>query len=210
MPEQVGAIWWIELIRVSPGLIVAVLAVALVLAYRKDLNQLIKRITRFKALGFEAEFAAKELEKAIETQGVPVTPAEKHGVLKRLQLIAPLLKSVRILWVDDHPQNNVNERALVEDYGISVKVASNSADAEKELRESSYLMVITDLERAGNAREGLEFVDRTIRDRTYRPTIAYTGADQEGKPRPAHLFGITNRPDHLIHYVCDIVERERL
>jgi hypothetical protein len=45
---------------------------------------------------------------------------------------------------------------------------------------------------------------------TYRWTIAYVGTDQEGKTRPANLFAITNRPDHLIHYVCDIIERERL
>ena len=31
-----------------------------------------------------------------------------------------------------------------------------------------------------------------------------------GQGQAAYLFGITNRPDQLMHYVCDIVERERL
>ena len=27
---------------------------------------------------------------------------------------------------------------------------------------------------------------------------------------PPLVFGITNRPDHLVHYIIDIAERERL
>lgn len=83
-------------------------------------------------------------------------------------------------------------------------------EAERELRENEYLLVLTDLQREGKATEGLEFVNRTVASNTYRWTIAYVATDQWGKSRPAYLFAITNRPDHLVHYICDIAERERL
>ena len=85
-----------------------------------------------------------------------------------------------------------------------------STEAERELIENEYLLVLTDLKREGKETEGLEFVKRTVVSGTHRWTIAYVSTDQWGKERPAYLFAITNRPDHLIHYVCDIAERERL
>ena len=73
-----------------------------------------------------------------------------------------------------------------------------------------YLLVVTDLTREGSSTEGLDFVRRTVASSTSRWTIAYVATDEWGKPRPEYLFAITNRPDHLIHYICDVVERERL
>jgi hypothetical protein len=59
MAEQASPVWWVELIKISPGLITAGLAVGLVVAYRKELGALIRHMTKFKALGIEAEFDAR-------------------------------------------------------------------------------------------------------------------------------------------------------
>lgn len=210
MAEQASPVWWVELIKISPGLITAGLAVGLVVAYRKELGALIRHMTKFKALGIEAEFDARVMDNAIAAQGVLVSSDDKTGALKRLQFVSPLLRDTRILWVDDTPSTTRNERALLEYCGARVTSVTTSIAAENELRDNVFAMVITDLKREGKETEGLEFVNRTVAAETYRWTIAYVGTDQEGKPRPANLFAITNRPDHLIHYVCDIIERERL
>lgn len=150
------------------------------------------------------------MNNAIAAKGVAITAGDRQGALKRLQLVSFLLRNVQILWVDDDRASTRNERALLESYGIRVTTVTNSAKAEEELLENTYALVITDLKREGNETEGLEFVGRTVAANTYRPTIAYVDTDQKGRARPAHLFGITNRPDQLVHCVCDIIERERL
>lgn len=210
MPDKGDAMWWIELIKISPGLIAALFGVVLVIVNRKTLRRMLERMTKFKGLGIEAEFAAKELDNAIAHQGVDVSVNDRSGALKRLEMAAPLLRDARLLWVDDKPQTTKSERAMLEKVGARITTVKTSDEAERELAENEYLLVVTDLKREGSDTEGLAFVKRTVDSRTYRWTIAYVGTDQWGKPQPAYLFGITNRPDHLIHYVCDVAERERL
>jgi len=212
MASVAEPMWWVELIKVSPGLAGAVIAAGVLVAYRRQIGDLFTRLTKFKALGLEAEFAAKPLERAIEAQEVQlqVSIGDRKSVLKRLAWVAPLLRDMRLLWVDDQPANNRNERALLEDLGVRVTTATTSAEAEKALRELDFTVVITDLKREGNPAEGIEFAARTWQARIYRWTIAYTGTPQAGLPVPPHLFGITNRPDHLLHLICDVAERERL
>jgi CheY-like chemotaxis protein len=205
-----NAIWWIELIKISPGLIAAVFGVILVIVNRKTLRAMLDRVTKFKGLGIEAEFASKDLDSAIASQQVVVSADDRSSALKRLAMTAPLLRDTRLLWVDDEPVRTRNERALLEKVGVRLTTVKTSAEAERELNENEYLLVLTDLKREGKATEGLDFVKRTVITGTYRWTIAYVETDQWGMARPAYLFAITNRPDHLIHYVCDIAERERL
>jgi CheY-like chemotaxis protein len=210
MPETSATIWWIELIKISPGLITVLFCIVLVVLNRKTLVALLERMTKFKGLGVEAEFATKELDSAIASQEVKVSADDRKGALKRLNLAVPLLRNARLLWVDDEPASTRSERALLEKAGAHVTAVKTSAEAERELIENEYLLVITDLKREGNPTEGLDFVGRTVASGTYRWTIAYVGTAQWGKPRPEYLFAITNRPDHLIHYICDVAERERL
>jgi CheY-like chemotaxis protein len=210
MADKQDPIWWIEVIKISPGLVSALLAVAIVVAYRREVRALFARMTKFKALGVEAEFSAKAMDGAIAAQGVQVSQDDRKGALKRLALLAPLLRDTRILWVDDTPASTRNERALLESYGVRVDTFTTSAQAESALRDNKYLLVITDLKREGRDDEGLQFVARTLASKTYVWVIAYVGTDQRGKARPADLFGITNRPDHLMHLVCDVVAREKM
>lgn len=210
MAAQASPIWWIEVIKISPGLISAILAVALVVTYRKELRALVSRMTKLKALGVEAEFSGKAMDDAIAVQRVQVSDGDRKGALRRLTVIAPLLRDTRVLWIDDNPANNRYERALLESFGVRIDTVTSSADGERAARENIYTLIITDLAREGRDNEGLLFVARLVASKTYVWTIAYTGSDQQGQARPPHLFGITNRPDHLMHLVCDVVEREKL
>jgi CheY-like chemotaxis protein len=202
--------WWIELIKISPALITTMFVVILVIANQKTLRAMLDRMTKFKGLGLEAEFASKEMDHAIASQNVTVSVHDRSSALKRLGMMAPLLRDARLLWVDDEPARTKNERAVLEKVGARITTVKTSAEAERELKENEYLMVLTDLNREGKKTEGLEFVKRTVANKTHRWTIAYVGTDQWELPKPPYLFAITNRPDHLIHYVCDIAERERL
>jgi CheY-like chemotaxis protein len=210
MSTESQAVWWIELIKIAPALIATLAVITLVVWNRVEIRELLERMTKLKALGVEAEFAAKDLDKAIANQGVTVSVGDRSSALKRLNAVGPLLRDARILWVDDNPESTRAERSLLEKVGARVTTVKTSADGERELRENEYLLVLTDLKREGRPTEGLDFVNRTVANHTYRWTIAYVGGDQWGKSRPPYLFAITDRPDQLIQYVCDVVERERI
>jgi CheY-like chemotaxis protein len=212
--DETSPVWWIEVIKVSPGLIGAAALVGVLIVYRKEVRRMLQRMTKFSGLGFKAEFSDKTLDQAIAASTAAVTaavsPEDKKGALKRLGNVAPLLRDTRMLWVDDNPARTRNERALLESVGVRFTTVTTSAAAEKELRENVFLLVLTDLKREGNGTEGIDFVARTVAARTDRPTIGYVDTNQSGLACPANFFGITNRPDHLVHLVCDVVERERI
>jgi len=128
-------IWWIELIKVSPGLITASLAVGVVVAYRQAIQPLLGRMTKFKGIGIEAEFSAKSLDEAIKEHQVKVSENDRKGALKRLHVIAPLLRDARLLWVDDNPASTRNERSLLDGFGVRITTVKTSAQAEQELRK---------------------------------------------------------------------------
>jgi hypothetical protein len=150
MSEPTNAVWWIELIKVSPGLVTASLAVGVVIVYRKEVRSMLTRMTKFKGLGMEAEFDSRALESAIAAQKVTVNTQEKKGALNRLHAVGTLLQNSRILWVDDVPASTRNERALLESAGARVTSVTTSAAAEKELRDNVYTMVIS---RPGRVRQ---------------------------------------------------------
>src|SRR5688572_18259223 len=62
MSQTNAAIWWIELIKISPGLITVLFCIVLVILNRRTLTAMLERMTKFKGLGLEAEFATKELD----------------------------------------------------------------------------------------------------------------------------------------------------
>ena len=71
-------------------------------------------------------------------------------------------------------------------------------------------VLISDMERYANKKAGLQLLER-IKDLPERPaTIFYVGRLGRERGEPPGAFGITDRPDELIHLVLDVLERERV
>ena len=208
--DEPALIWWIELIKITIGLITVFLAVYIGARYRDELQGFFRHIKKFMGLGAEAKCASKSFDNAISVQQVEVCQNDYQSALKRLKLISPYLHGIRILWIDENHVRTRHERELLEQFGVRITLASTSAQAETALRKNCFLLVITDINREGRNTEGLDFVNRTVYAGISVWTIAYVRTYQDGLPRPPYLFGITNRPDHLIHLICDIIDRERI
>lgn len=100
MSEQI----LIELIRLIPSFLwLVVVAVLLGVFYRPIRQELIPRMSRFKAFGLEVALLRERLDSAAEQRGADVRVAEREQVLRRAHRAAPVLRGARILWVDDHP-----------------------------------------------------------------------------------------------------------
>ncbi len=130
-------------------------------------------------------------------------------MLRRAERVAPVLRAAQILWVDDHPEYNLHERRILRELGVFVDLARSTDEALSMLRHTSYDMVISDMERAGASDEGVLLLSKMKLLDLYRPMVFYTSFVDESRGTPPYAFGITTRPDHLLHYIMHILERER-
>lgn len=80
----------------------------------------------------------------------------------------------RLLWVDDHPENNIYEKRYFENHRIAVHNVVGSADALRLLAMYDYHVVISDMGRGEDRLAGLKLAHqmRAQGDRT--PLLIYT------------------------------------
>ena len=154
--------------------------------------------------------AGDTFDDAVRAHGLEgmVSHRERMAVLRRLSACGPLLRGTRVLWVDDQPANNEAEVRLLRSLDVEVQQVTTSTEALDFLKIRNYLLVITDFDRQGSPTAGITFAGQVAAQTAAPPVIGYVGSSQAGMARPAHFFGVTNRPDHLMHLVCDVAQRE--
>jgi len=152
----------------------------------------------------------RELDKAVDKQASQVSADERSQILRRAQFADTILHGAQILWVDDHPENNIYERRVFRSLGIFVDLARSTEEALEMLRQTRYDAVISDMERDGIRDEGLKMLKQMRQHQLMRPVIFYTMNLDESRGTPGYAVGITNRPDYLLHYMIDALERERI
>jgi DNA-binding response OmpR family regulator len=80
----------------------------------------------------------------------------------------------RVLWVDDHPENNVEERRFLRSRKIAVYEVATSEEALALLAMYDYRAVISDMNRNGRPLAGLELVREMRRRNDSTPFFLYT------------------------------------
>jgi CheY-like chemotaxis protein len=81
-------------------------------------------------------------------------------------------KTIHILWVDDHPRNNDQERELIE-YRWAAKIDSalSTEEALAKLSRESYDLIIEDMARQKKDRAGIDFLKTLAQMRGRVPPI---------------------------------------
>jgi CheY-like chemotaxis protein len=120
-----------------------------------------------------------------------------------------IFRNVQILWLDDHPENNLNERRMFRQLNAEIDIAKSTEEALEILKSSHYDLVISDMARGNEATAGLEFLEEFRKRNKMTPVIFYVGVYEPGKGVPGQSFGITNRPDELLHLTLDALERRK-
>jgi CheY-like chemotaxis protein len=126
---------------------------------------------------------------------------------RRAKVVKPLLTGSRILWVDDHPINNLYERTVLASLGVSIDLALSTDEAQYMASRLTYHLVLSDMSRADNPLAGLDLIKLRKDGAFTAPIIFYVGRVHRTKERPSGCFAITDRPDELLHYVFDALER---
>jgi DNA-binding response OmpR family regulator len=80
----------------------------------------------------------------------------------------------RVLWVDDHPQNNTAERRYLESRKVAVYEVTTTDEALELLSMYDYGAVISDMNRGGKPLAGLALVKEMRRRKDETPFVLYT------------------------------------
>lgn len=161
---------------------------------------------------------AVSLAMAISKPAGPGTPPEDFSTVARSvvdvaqktkeRTSALLFQSKDILWVDDRPNNNINERAAFESLGFKFTLSLSTNEALQILSGKQFAAIISDMGRREGPKEGYVLLEalRSKNDKT--PFFIYAGSNA-----PEHKFeaarrgaqGCTNNPRELFEQVTQAI-----
>lgn len=178
-----------------------------------DLYEAAKRVWR-RAHGSElrpAELRFETMDALVEHSPELLGEIElverETPVLRRLRLVQRAVNGARILWIDDNPSWNEWEVASLTAVGAIVHTAKSTQSAMESVG-TGFDLIISDICRGDEQKAGVAALPGLRSAAPEVPIIFYVGELLNGPPSGA--FGITNRPDELLHLVLDALERRRL
>lgn len=207
---------FIALIKIIPSVLWFLLIIIVFLMFYHPIREeLLPHLKEFKAMGIELSFIRDFIDSALELAekspewGIKVSSSAKKRALQRVKKHPKIFEDVQILWVDDHPENNLNERKMFRHLKAEIDTAKSTEEALEILKHGGYDLVISDMARGDKPTAGLEFLKQFREIDNTTPVIFYLGVLDPEKGVPAQAFGITNRPDELIHLTFDVLERKK-
>jgi CheY-like chemotaxis protein len=211
------------------------LAIAVAYNLRGSLAERLPFLTKLgvSPSGVSMEFAEAKLDEALAVAnaatnapgGRVVGEAAKQGVLQRLERNEDLLRNARMLWADDHPENNNSIIALLRRFGAKIDTPKTNDEAIRLLQGTRYDVIISDVARdsEGPASDlkGIELASEVFQ-RFGQKTILFSArfdpATLPGRTADERLemvrlvhrvvFGLTNYFDEALHLVLDVLERQ--
>ncbi len=204
----------LELIKITPSLLWFIFIVFLIICFYRPLKEdILPRLKTFEAAGIKFSLVRDSMDAAIvlaeksRQWKVDISENSKLNVERRARANISVFKGSFILWVDDHPENNLNERRMLNQLGANIDVALSTKDAVRMLENGDYDLVFSDMTRDKNKTAGLELLEEFKNNHIQQAVIFYIGVIDSDKSVPDGCFGITNRPDQLLHYTLDVLER---
>ncbi|MGE0820883.1 MAG: TIR domain-containing protein [Candidatus Binatia bacterium] len=163
-----------------------------------------------------------ELAYKKQMQTSPSQP-EKDQLYERAMDLTAMTDQKSILWVDDLPDNNIQERAALAALQIYVRTAQTTEEAMQVLkeREERYDLVITDWTRHPqkypDIPEGVRLLMDLRAEGSNMPIIFYHGAigreEQElrtqalAQAAQVGVVGATSNPNELLQYIVTELQK---
>src|SRR5262249_29255811 len=131
--------------------------------------------------------------------------AQATAAVKR----SPTREFKPVLWVDDHPENNIQERHALDALGIRVDLAASTAQALSLIDSNHYGLIITDLGRDEDGVRkddaGLELIQQLRARGDTTPIAVYAAMrafQRSSELRAAGATQVFNRATDLITFVA--------
>jgi len=174
----------------------------------------------FRAPGVElsverASEAAAALGAASTGKGeLPSSPSEVAAAISRASESRDSLSSAQILWVDDHPENNVYERQALSALGVRFSLARSTKKALEMLRTQHFQLIISDLGRQSEDEDdtdaGLTLLGEIQKRGIHIPYLIYAGrraAIDAERIKAAGATASIYSPTILLGTVADLLSR---
>lgn len=117
----------------------------------------------------------------------------------------------RLLWVDDHPDNNIVEKTYFEDHNITVYQVTSTEAALTSLSLYEYSAIISDMGRDGEVLAGLNLL-KALRERgNHTPFLMYTIVHTQAQQALMDKYqgqGVAVEPDKLYQLVLPYFDSE--
>ncbi|MEW6369247.1 MAG: TIR domain-containing protein [Acidobacteriota bacterium] len=117
----------------------------------------------------------------------------------------------RVLWVDDRPNNNSNERRALEAMGLESTLALSTQEALALLSKERFAAIISDMGRREGPTEGYVLLDALRATDPQTPFFIYAGSNAPEHRREARQRGAqgsTNTPQELFDMVVQALAEE--
>lgn len=145
-------------------------------------------------------------ESARAGHAAPPPPAQPDAQALGRQLGRGQVPRARILWVDDHPLNNLYERQALASLAIFADSYTTNAEGEAAMEAAGYDLVISDIARDNSDETGWDLL-AVFRNRWPRvPFVFYAGhgaEDRRARAAREGARGVATLPDELISLVVD-------
>lgn len=220
----------LTLIERLPGPLLIWLVIVALVWNRHRLAELFDRMTRLRIGEVQIDLQAfDDIRKAVDElpastritktvsgaeERIVITEDDEKRAIKRASSVRPAIEGRRILWVDDLPGNNTNEMRALKQFGLQIVQAGSTAEAIEILRRDNppVHLVLSDIYRGADSPPGTDILDRMMDEGLDIPVVFYVTVLDLTLPLPyapggPRAFGLTNRPDELVHLVLDALER---
>ena len=213
-----------KILGALPPIIWAGLAVYVIFLLRHTIEVTVGRIGSFEAFGVklsmsgaQAMSAAIEMARKGADPTLEVPEADRQRALDRANRERALLDGAELLWVDDKPSNDRNEARMLRSFGALITFACTTEEALHALQNAAeqaqpFHLILSDIARdipVPDPRAGIHMLERLREEKIFLPVIFYIARPDANAPPPAGAFGLTNRPDQLLHLVLDGLARTR-
>ncbi len=201
---------WSEVIRILPSVLWFLLVTFVVARfYRQIKEQVLPRLSGIEFGGVKLSLVEASIDAAIElgtsthSWKVDVTDTQKKRAMDRVKVHWRVFQKATFLWLDDHPENNINERKLFRKLGVTIDIATTNQEALELAVRGDHDLIISDIGRDQQDETGLDFLEQLQKKGVPTPLIFYVGTAKPGVPPGA--FGLTALPTELLELTMDVL-----
>jgi CheY-like chemotaxis protein len=202
-PRKLDPTIVVAFVNLVPKIIGLLILLLIIYLYQDTIKEIAFRVSGAEAFGVKVSLSALVEKEKTRNIGRVINQRELKSAYCRAWNERSAFRDARILWVDDHPENNaIVERPILTSLGAQITVALSNKEAADFLRRGDYDLVITDMSRDAGNETGADIpkiLDESIQAFA-PPVIYYTMKEYRQVPG---AFATATRPDELINYVTD-------
>ena len=136
-----------------------------------------------------------------ETKGI-------SDIITKIQSSFDKIRNRKILWVDDHPEWNINEKLAFETIGIKITWCLTNEESLNKLRNKNFDVIISDLFSDEGYPKGFDLLEELKAKKIEIPLIFYTGRVKPNIKEEAEVkgaYGIVDSPASLSSKVLSAI-----